>query len=231
MKKKYSVVIPIYNEKDNISILVKEIILFLEDKFIYEIIIVNDFSSDGTDEILKSKIFSNCIVLKHDRNQGQSKSIRTGILSSNYENIITIDGDLQNNPKDIPSLIDAFNKENFKYDLIGGIRKKRKDSIIKKFSSYLANSLRKFILNDNCDDTGCGLKIFKKKIFLQLPFFDGIHRFLPALFKGFGYNTHFVYVTHRSRKAGISKYGTINRLIWGLKDLIKVRKIIKYRKN
>jgi dolichol-phosphate mannosyltransferase len=231
VKKKYSVVIPVYNEKENIPLLVKEIILFLEGKFIYEIIIVNDFSNDGTNEILKSEIFSNCIVLNHDKNQGQSKSIRTGILSSSYENIITIDGDLQNNPKDIPSLINVFNKEDSKYDLIGGIRIKRKDNVIKKISSYLANSSRKFILNDNCDDTGCGLKIFKKKIFLQLPFFDGIHRFLPALFKGFGYSTHFIYVTHRARKSGQSKYGTINRLIWGIKDLIKVRKIIKYRKN
>ncbi len=230
MKKKFSVVIPIYNEKDNIVILVNEIISSLNGRCIYEIIIVNDFSNDGTDKILKSKIFSKCIILSHKSNMGQSNSIRTGILSSNYENIITIDGDLQNNPIDIPNLIEEFDNEESNYSLVGGIRKKRMDSTIKKLSSYLANSLRKFILNDDCDDTGCGLKIFKKKIFLQLPFFDGIHRFLPALFRGFGHNTHFIPVSHRPRKAGKSKYGTINRLIWGLKDLIKVRKIINLRK-
>ena len=112
---------------------------------------------------------------------------------------------------------------------MGGIRKMRKDSIIKKLSSKFANKIRKYILDDDCDDTGCSLKVFDKEIFLSFIFFDGIHRFLPALFKGYGYMTRFVNVNHRPREYGFSKYGTTKRLIKGIKDLYMVYKDLKKR--
>ena len=103
------------------------------------------------------------------------------------------------------------------------------DSFIKVISSKIANGIRSKILNDNCRDTGCSLKVFDKQIFLSFPFFDGMHRFLPALFKGYGYKTMFIDVNHRKRKFGVSKYGTMNRLFKGIRDIIKVRKILKFK--
>ena len=141
-----------------------------------------------------------------------------------YENIITIDADCQNNPMDINKLINMYEKNNFK--LIGGIRTKRKDNKIKIYSSIIANFVRRILLNDNCKDTGCSLKVFEKKIFLKFPYFEGMHRFLPALFKGFGYDTKFIGVDHRERKFGKSKYGTFKRLLKGIRDILIVKKII-----
>ena len=132
---------------------------------------------------------------------------------------------MQNNPSDIPKMLSIFYQDNYK--LVGGIRKNRKDNFFKIFSSYAANFIRRLILKDDCNDTGCSLKIFDREIFLMFPFFDGIHRFLPALFKGFGYKTVFIEVNHRKRHKGISKYGTISRLLWGIRDIYKVLKILK----
>lgn len=230
-KKKFSLVIPIFNEVSNIGILVQEINEVLKNNFLFEIIIIDDCSNDGTTLMLKSDLFKDCVIKRNDSNKGQSKCIMTGVKIAKFDTIITLDGDLQNDPNDIPSLINIFFNETYNFKLVGGIRKKRKDSYIKKISSITANSLRKFILDDNCDDTGCGLKIFNKSIFLTFPFFDGIHRFLPALFKGYGYKTYFIEVNHRPRLSGISKYGTFTRLIWGIRDIIKVKKIIKKNRN
>ena len=116
--------------------------------------------------------------------------------------------------------------------LVGGIRINRKDSYIKKISSKIANSIRAYILSDGCKDTGCSLKVFDKKIFLEFPFFNGIHRFLPALFNGYGYKTKFIDVSHRERKYGKSNYGILERLVYGVKDIIFVwKKIKRYNKK
>ncbi len=225
----FSIVIPIYNEQDNITILLDEIINSLKDqKFSYEVIIVDDASNDKSvskinDYKKNNKISINLILNK--KNLGQSFSTISGIKASKYSTIITIDGDGQNNPSDILKLINTFKKSNL--SLLGGIRYKRKDSLLKKISSKIANNIRKKILNDDCDDTGCSLKVFNKEIFLQFPEFDGLHRFLPAFFKGYGYKTNFVEVDHRQRIFGNSKYGTILRLFKGIIDLIKVYFIIK----
>ena len=120
--------------------------------------------------------------------------------------------------------MDAYKKKNLK--LIGGIRENRKDNYVKIISSKIANKIRQYLLNDNCKDTGCGLKIFDRNIFLLFPYFNGIHRFLPALFKGYGHKTDFINVNHRVRKYGKSKYGTIDRLFRGIRDIIKVKNII-----
>ena len=226
----FSIVIPVFNEEDNLVTLIKEIKSSLINYKEYELIFVNDCSTDKTINILeqekknfKFKIINNKI------NLGQSHSILTGIKNSNYNIIVTLDGDGQNNPKDIPMLIDFYNKTN-DASLVGGIRYKRKDSFIKIISSRVANFVRSNFLNDGCKDTGCSLKVFDKNIFLNFEYFDGIHRFIPALFRGFGYKTYFLNVDHRERKFGSSKYGTFFRLVNGLRDMIRVKKMISKNK-
>jgi dolichol-phosphate mannosyltransferase len=221
-----TLIIPAYNEYLNLTILIDEINNHLSRNLEYEIIVVDDCSNDNTEELFKNNKFHNCIYFRNPKNLGQSHSILNGVKRSNFDIIITIDADLQNNPNDILNLYNIY-IQNEQFKLVGGIRYKRKDSIIKIISSKIANNVRRFILDDDCPDTGCSLKIFDKRIFLSFQFFDGIHRFLPALFKGFNYKTKFVRVDHRSRKYGHSKYGTIDRLFRGINDLFKVKKIIK----
>lgn len=227
MSHQISIIIPVYNEEKNIYFLVEELFNYLENT-IYEVIIVNDKSSDNTKEVLSniSKKFKCIKIINNELNFGQSFSIKIGIDNSKYDTIITIDGDCQNNPKDIPMMIEEYFLDD-KLELLGGIRKNRKDSLNKIISSKIANFIRAFILNDDCIDTGCSLKIFSKKTFLLFPFFDGIHRFLPALFKGHGKKTKFVNVDHRKRKYGKSSYGTFVRLIKGVRDMIRVFFIIR----
>ncbi len=226
----FSIVIPVFNEELNIEVLIEEIFLSLQNnKYNFEVILVNDASTDSSLEVISNlqKKFPNILkVINNNQNSGQSYSITKGIKTALNDTIVTIDGDGQNNPKDIPVLLNKFFSDEFLF-LVGGIRVKRKDNFIKIISSKIANSFRKALLNDDCDDTGCSLKVFDKKIFIEFPFFNGIHRFLPALFKGYGKKTFFIKVDHRKRKYGNSKYGTFARLFYGIKDLIRVAKIIK----
>jgi len=214
--------VPIYNESGSINNVIEEIFLTMkpyENNF--ELIVVNDGSTDKT--IYKIELLKKMYKIKlinNNVNKGQSFSIFQGIIVSKYNTIITLDGDGQNDPNDIEKLLNIYTAN--QYGLVGGIRKKRKDNYIKIFSSKIANKIRSFILNDNCEDTGCSLKIFNKEIFLKFPYFDGMHRFLPALYKGFESNTFFIEVNHRVRFSGISKYDTIGRLFKGIKDLVKV---------
>ena len=227
----FSIIIPIYNERENIFKLIDEVKKFLNNKkYLFEIIIVNDFSNDLSKSDLDNLNKINKVkLINNSKNLGQSLSIHKGIMRSKYSTIVTLDGDGQNNPKDILKLLEIYNLNNYK--LVGGIRNKRKDNIIKILSSKIANFIRSLILNDNCKDTGCSLKVFDKEVFLEFPIFDGIHRFLPALFKGYGNKTFFVSVDHRARMYGLSKYGTLDRLIKGVKDIIKVKKIIIKHNN
>ena len=226
----FSIIIPLYNEDKNIGILIKEIFNTLYNYSDYEVILVNDASSDQTLEVIQKLNNKKIKIINNNINLGQSFSIHKGINEASHNTIVTLDGDGQNDPKDIPLLLEFYLK-NYEIELVGGIRYKRKDSIIKLISSKIANFVRSRLLKDNCADTGCSLKVFNKKIFLSFPFFDGIHRFLPALFSGFGYKTYFINVNHRKRKYGISKYGTMKRLFKGIKDLIKVNNILKNIKN
>ena len=221
----FSIVVPLFNESKNIIPLLKEIESSLKDYDNYEIVLINDSSTDNTANIIRNMTNESIKIINNIENKGQSFSIHEGIKLSSNETIITLDGDGQNDPRDIPKLLELYNtNDNIK--LVGGIRKKRQDSYIKIFSSKIANHIRSKILSDNCKDTGCSLKVFSKNIFLKFPYFDGMHRFLPALFKGYSYKTEFIEVNHRKRKYGVSKYGTINRLFKGIKDIIRVKRII-----
>ena len=226
----FSIVIPIFNEEDNIEILIDEIFLNLNDYSEFEIILVNDGSIDNSSNTISNLKYQNLKLIDRNVNKGQSYSILEGVKNSKYQTIITLDGDGQNNPKDIPILLNKYFSDK-QLSLVGGIRVKRKDSFIKILSSRIANRVRSFILKDNCSDTGCSLKVFDKKIFLTFPFFTGMHRFLPALFSGFGYKTFFLEVDHRTRTKGFSKYGTFDRLYKGIIDIRKVINILKENKD
>lgn len=224
----FSIVVPFYNEYKNIINLHTEIysVTSSNKNIAFEIIFVDDGSNDQSFELFKKLQNDYKIKLITNKNNfGQSKSILLGIKAASYSNIITLDGDGQNDPKDIPKLIQVYMDTNC--DLLGGIRKKRKDSFLKIISSIIANKIRSAILKDNCKDTGCSLKIFKKEIFLEFPFFNGIHRFLPALYRGYGHKVVFIDVNHRNRNYGTSKYDTFFRLIYGIRDMIKVSKILR----
>tara|TARA_Y100001935_G_C17222886_1_gene466224 strand:+ start:75 stop:764 length:690 start_codon:yes stop_codon:yes gene_type:complete len=227
----FSVVIPVYNEQDNLVSLIDEINHSLSDYSNYELIFVNDSSTDNTFNILtQEKKKLDFKIINNKINLGQSYSILLGIKEAKHNIIVTLDGDGQNNPNDIPSLVNYYKKNSDIY-LVGGIRLKRQDNLIKIVSSKIANVVRSKFLRDGCIDTGCSLKVFDKKIFLNFEFFDGIHRFIPALFSGFGYKTSFLNVDHRKRNYGRSNYGTLSRLINGLRDMIKVKKMINKNKK
>jgi dolichol-phosphate mannosyltransferase len=227
----FSLVIPCFNEEKNITNLFREINDSLIN-FNYELIFIDDCSTDNSLKSISNlkKLNKNIVVIKNKKNKGQSYCIYEGIKISKSNTIVTLDCDGQNNPKDIPKLLELFFEEEDIY-LIGGLRKKRKDSFIKILSSKFANFFRNLILHDECPDTGCSLKIFDKKIFLNFPFFDGIHRFIPALFKGMDKKAIYVNVDHRKRLHGISKYGTFKRALNGIYDIFKVLQIIKKIKN
>ena len=230
--KKFSLVIPVFNEEKNIDILFNQINSSLNQYSNFEIIFVDDASQDNTLKNLKiiNKNNKNLVILENKKNLGQSLSIIRAIKNANSDVIITLDGDCQNDPNDIVKLYDKYISDS-DLKLVAGIRQNRKDTMIKIISSIIANKIRNFFLKDNCTDTGCGLKVFDKNIFLNFYEFDGIHRFLPALFNGYGYKVFFLPVNHRSRVHGQSKYGTLKRAIKGINDIFLVKKLIKNNKN
>ena len=225
----FSIIIPAYNEEEALPNLLDEIYNINFDK-VFEVIVVNDFSSDNTLKQLERFTSYNLRVISHSQRSGQSMAIFTGINAAKYDYIVTIDGDGQNNPKDIMRMLNFLFKKN-ESKIVCGIRKNRRDNSIRIISSKLANFVRKHYLGDECDDTGCSLKIFNKKLFLKIPYFDGMHRFIPALFSGMGIKPLYIEVDHRPRLYGISKYGISNRLIKGIADMYKVKKLIRNLKK
>tara|TARA_Y100001970_G_C14214245_1_gene848708 strand:- start:271 stop:969 length:699 start_codon:yes stop_codon:yes gene_type:complete len=224
--KPFSVIVPIFNEEKNIEILINQIKNSLVDFSSFEIIIINDGSTDQSFKILKNLNKRNIKLLNNKKNMGQSFSIYEGIKNSKYDIIVTIDGDLQNDPGDIPKLLNIFNND-INIKLVSGIRKNRKDNLIKIYSSKIANYIRASFLNDNCPDTGCSLKVFDKSIFLKIDYFDGIHRFIPTFFENMKETVRYVNVSHHYRRYGKSKYGTFKRLFFGILDLYFVKNKIK----
>ena len=223
---KYSIVIPAYNEAENIVELVLKIKNVMENLALdYEIIVVDDASTDNTSHVLFNlrRQLTTLRIFRHKLNCGQSTALHTGIHYATGNVIVTIDGDGQNDPNDIPKMIDIFNqhKEN-NMRMVVGYRKNRKDNFVRKISSKIANTIRASVLKDNTPDTGCGLKVFNRKLFLSFPFFDHIHRFLPALAQRHGAEVISIEVNHLPRKHGVSQYGIMDRLWVGIVDLFGV---------
>ncbi len=221
-----SVVIPVYNEQDNILPLVAEIRAALDGRVDYELIYVDDGSTDATAGRLveAGRDLARLRVLRHVSSCGQSTAIRTGVRAARAPWIATLDGDGQNDPADLPRLLVAAQAPDRPGDLelIAGYRRNRRDSWLKRLSSRVANGVRSRLLADATPDTGCGLKVFRRETFLALPYFDHMHRFLPALVIRNGGSVRSVEVSHRPRERGRSKYGLHNRLWVGLVDLAGV---------
>ncbi|HEY8618149.1 glycosyltransferase family 2 protein [Phenylobacterium sp.] len=218
-----SVVVPVFDEEGAAPALAREIAQAFAGRD-YEMIFVDDASRDGTRAALKAlqAEIPQLRVLAHRKNSGQSRSIRTGILAARGEVIVTLDGDGQNDPADGPRLVDALLAGPPDLALVGGERVKRQDTRAKKIASKLGNGVRKRLLKDTANDTGCGLKAFRREAFLRLPYFDHIHRYLPALMLREGYQTAFRPVNHRNRETGVSKYTNLGRLWVSLSDLLGV---------
>ncbi len=230
MYSKISVVIPIYNEEGNIINLIDELIPIV-DKIGGEIIIVDDNSNDASrDLILKKKNNVNIeiLLLQHAKQYGQSAGLLTGIKAAKNDLIVTLDGDGQNDPKDITSMLKVWedNNEN-SYLLVIGHRQNRQDNWSRRYASLMAKRFRKFILKDSTPDSGCGIKVFSRNLFLSLPYFDHIHRFLPALTRRHGGSVISHIVSHRNRSSGVSKYSNWQRFRVGLIDLYGVSWLIK----
>ncbi len=225
---KISIVIPVKNEIKNVKPLTKEIVKVCS-MFVYEIIFVNDGSTDGTEkELIKlKKIHSNLRVINHKKSYGQSASIKTGIFKSDYDLIVTMDGDCQNDPADIPKMLQKFHEEKNNLLFIGGVRKNRKDNFQKRIASKFARFCRRILLNDLHPDSGCGIKLFHKNLFHLMPYFDHMHRFLPALAKREGAEIIAFDVNHRDRFNGKSNYTNFGRLLVGIYDIIGVIWLLK----
>jgi len=221
-----SVVIPMYNEAENVGPLLEEIQQAMQDWITFELVVVDDGSTDDTYKHLCEfqSTMPQLKILRHRCNYGQSAGIVTGVRSASSDWIATLDGDGQNNPSDIQLLYSALKNalENYSNVLVIGNRKKRQDNWLRRLSSRVAYIMRRCLLRDDCPDAGCGLKLFSKETFLTLPHFNHCHRFLPTLFKRAGGHIIDVPVSHRPRTHGQSKYGIKNRLWVGIVDLIGV---------
>jgi len=221
-----SVVVPVRDEEANIAPLINEICSSLDGLLRYEIVYVDDGSSDRTWErlVTLSEKLSQLKIVRHRKSCGQSYAIHTGVKAAQSPLIATLDGDGQNDPADIPRLLEVFNSADSPVglQLVIGHRRKRQDSWVKRTSARVANKVRGYLLKDRTPDTGCGLKLFPRDTFLGLPFFDHMHRFLPALILRNGGAVLSVEVNHRPRKHGQSHYGVWDRLWVGLVDLLGV---------
>jgi dolichol-phosphate mannosyltransferase len=227
-----SIVVPVRNEAGNVAPLIAEIAAALDGRWRYEIIYVNDGSTDSTPahlaEIMKQR--ANLRRIDHAISSGQSAAVRTGVRAAHGAIVATLDGDGQNNPAFLPDLIAAIQNGDGRIGLAAGQRIGRKDTGFKKMQSRIANGVRNAILRDGTRDTGCGLKAFRRDLFLAMPYFDGLHRFLPALVRREGYDIAYVDVIDRPRLSGVSNYGFFDRLWIGIMDLVGVWWLIRRKK-
>jgi dolichol-phosphate mannosyltransferase len=228
-----AVVVPVRNEAGNIASLVPEIAAALDGQWRFEVIYVNDGSSDGTESEL-NRLTTQYPFLRrvhHKQSCGQSAAVRSGVSAAHAPVIVTLDGDGQNDPAFIPAMLRSLEAGSPRVGLIAGQRVGRKVSGFKKLQSRIANAVRGAVLRDGTRDTGCGLKAFRRELFLALPYFDGLHRFLPALVRREGYAIGYVDVVDRPRRAGISNYGMWDRLWVGILDLAGVWWLIRRKKR
>jgi dolichol-phosphate mannosyltransferase len=215
-----SVVVPVHDEAGAAAALAREIALAFDGRR-YEMIFVDDASRDSTLAELRAVMdeLPALRVLAHGANAGQSRAVRTGVMAARAPVVVTLDGDGQNPPHDAPRLADALIAAPANVALVGGVRARRQDTGAKKWASLWANRIRKRLLGDDADDTGCGLKAFRRDAFLALPYFDHIHRYLPALMIREGFENRYLDVDHRHRETGRSKYTNWGRLMASWSDL------------
>ena len=224
-----SIVIPVFNERGNIGPLVQEVVQHLRGRIPFDIVCVDDQSQDDTRDVLtalKAEV-PELRVLVHQRRSGQSTAIRTGVKHALSPWIATLDGDGQNDPADIPKLLAAREQADAQTKLFAGWRVDRKDTASKRWASRWANRIRQRLLRDDTPDTGCGSKLFERAAFLDLPYFDHMHRYLPALVQRAGWKTVSVPVSHRPRGSGQSKYTNLGRALVGIRDLMGVSWLIQ----
>jgi len=228
-----SVVVPVRNEVDNVAPLVTEIAAALEGHWLFEVVYVNDGSTDGTEAELQRLMALHPWLrrVRHKQSCGQSAAVRTGVAAARAPIVVTLDGDGQNNPTFLPAMIRALETGQPGVGLVAGQRVGRKATGFKKLQSRIANAVRSAVLRDGTRDTGCGLKAFRRDVFLALPYFDGLHRFLPALVKREGFTIGYIDVVDRPRQGGVSNYGLWDRLWVGILDLAGVWWLIRRKKR
>lgn len=228
-----SVVVPVRNEAGNIAPLVAEIAAALDGRWPFEVVYVNDGSTDGTEAELQRLMALHPWLrrVRHAQSCGQSAAVRSGVAAARAPIVVTLDGDGQNDPAFIPAMIQTLETGGQGMGLVAGQRVGRKATGFKKLQSRVANKVRGAILRDGTRDSGCGLKAFRRDVFLSLPYFDGLHRFLPALIRREGKTVGYVDVVDRPRGAGVSNYGMWDRLWVGLLDLAGVWWLIRRRKR
>jgi glycosyltransferase involved in cell wall biosynthesis len=228
-----SVVVPVRNEADNVRPLADEIGAALAGRYAFELVFVNDGSTDGTQAALAALHAErpNVRQIRHAASCGQSAAVRSGVAAARAPLIATLDGDGQNDPSFLPAMLQAFEQGGAGIGLVAGQRVGRRSGAFKALQSRIANGVRGLILRDGTRDTGCGLKVFRRDTFLALPYFDGLHRFLPALVRRDGFTIGYVDVIDRPRHSGKSNYGLWDRLWVGILDLMGVWWLIRRRRR
>jgi dolichol-phosphate mannosyltransferase len=226
-----SVVIPVCNEQDNVLPLAREVHAALAGRYRFETLFVDDGSTDGTTEAVRAARrdgMPEIRLIRHSVRSGQSAAVATGVRAARAPWIATLDGDGQNDPADIPSLlVAARNAASPRLRLVMGNRTARRDTWLRRLSSRVANGVRGWMLKDGTPDTGCGIKVFDRAVFMDMPRFNHMHRFMPALYQREGCEVVSVPVNHRERTRGKSKYGLHNRLWVGIVDLFGVMWLIR----
>jgi len=219
-----SVVIAVFNEAENVNAVLDELTVALAGLQPFEMVFVDDGSTDATADQLSahSAAHPGLRLLRHDRRCGKTAALRTGVAAARAEWVATMDGDGQNDPADIPGMLQLGLDAVGRAPLVAGIRTRRNDPLSRRLATRFANAFRQAVLADHCPDTGCGLKAFRREDFLRLPAFEGMHRFLPALFQAYGHPLLCRTVSHRARLRGQSKYTNFGRALVGIGDLLGV---------